>query len=569
MLSTVEELIEEFADLDEREACELLDELGRDIPKIPETVYVEQNLVPGCQSRVWVDNHLNDDETVRIHADSDAFVVKGLIYVVLQMYHEKTAREILDIDYVGTFDRMGVGKLILPQRKNGLFSLVKTIRHFCALAIGDVATETPVASPVPGLPKPTRTVQGIAQEFPILQRPLPTGQLPVFLDSGASAQKPQVVIDKMVEVQSQYYANAFRGKYYFGQRVDDEIEQARTKVASLLGANSAEEIIFTAGTTAAINLVAQTWGRQYLQPGDNVVISEMEHHANFVPWQIIAKACNAELRIIPVDDHGQLDAEAVEGLISERTAIVAICSMSNVLGTINPIAQIVHRAHDHGALVLVDAAQSIPHAAAKVADLNIDFLTFSGHKLYGPSGVGVLYGKREILDAMNPFLYGGHMIQSVGREASTWAQPPAKFEAGTPPIVPIVGLGAAVDFVTSVGYEAIEDHEKQLLHAAHQRLGKIPGLTIYGPSIAAKGAIVSFAIDGISTEDIARRLDDHGVFTRHGHHCAMVLHDRLGVPATTRASFGLYNTLDDVQRLGDAIDFAVRDIGERLVGSTQ
>lgn len=554
MLTTVEDLIEEFADLDEREACELLDELGRQIPEVPESVYVKSNLVPGCQSRVWVENQQNEDGTVHIHADSDAFVVKGLIYVVLQMYQDRTPRQILDTDYVQLFDEMGVGKLILPQRKNGLYSLVKTIRQFCAAAIGEVAPELRVGPDVPTLPLPTRSIDGIASEFPILSHALPNGRRPVFLDSGASAQKPQAVIDKMVEAQSQYYANAFRGKYYFGQLIDDEIESTRGKVASLLGAERVDEIIFTAGTTMSINLVAQSWGRKFLQPGDEVVVTEMEHHANFVPWQAIANERGAVLKIIPVGADGLLNAEAIGSMITERTAIVAVCSMSNVLGTVNPIAQIVAEAHSHGAVVLVDAAQSIPHALTNVADLDIDFLTFSGHKLYGPSGVGVLYGKRQLLEDMDPFLYGGHMIEHVGREASTWAEPPAKFEAGTPPIVPIIGLGTAIDFVTSIGYDAIHQWEQELLQAATERLTKIPGLKIYGPTLTHKGAIVSFTLDHVSAEDLAIRLDDRGIFTRHGHHCAMVLHDRLGVPATTRASFGLYNTLADIEELAIAIE---------------
>ncbi len=401
---------------------------------------------------------------------------------------------------------------------------------------------------------------GLAAEFPILSHPLPNGKRPVFLDSGASAQKPQSVIDKMTEVQDQYYANAFRGKYYFGQRVDDEIEGARSKVASLIGASRVEEIVFTSGTTMSINLVAHSWARKNLKPGDEVVITEMEHHANFVPWQAIAAERGATMKIIPVTDAGVLDPEAINQLISDKTAIVAVCSMSNVLGSLNPIAGIVSKAHQHGALVLVDAAQSIPHDRIDVGQLDIDFLAFSGHKIYGPSGVGVLYGKWDLLSEMDPFMFGGHMIQSVGRDASTWADPPSKFEAGTMPIVEIIGLGAAVDFVASIGYEQIHAIETTLARAAHEQLSQISGLTIYGPSLDQKGAIVSFTIDGVSAEDLAMRLDDHGICTRHGHHCAMVLHDRLGVPATTRASFGVYNTLEDVEVLAKAVEEAATQL---------
>lgn len=560
MLSNIEELVEEFSDLDEREACELLDELGRQIPKIPESVYVEENLVPGCQSRVWVENHLNDDRTVAILADSDAFVVKGLIYVVLEMFGNKRPKQILDIDYVSIFDRMGVGQLILPQRKNGLFSLVRRIRSYCGQVSGESQIETLAASPTIPLAEPSQDIGDIASSFPILCQTLPNGKRPIFLDSGASAQKPRAVIDKMVEVQTQYYANAFRGKYYFGQRVDDEIETTRSKVAGLLGAQRADEIVFTPGTTQSINLVAQAWGRKNITEGDEIVITEMEHHANFVPWQAIAKSQRAQLKIIPITPAGLLDMDALRTAVSQRTKMVAVCSMSNVLGTNNPVEEIVRIAHNKNALVLIDAAQSAPHRKIDVQQLNIDFLTFSGHKLYGPSGIGVLYGKRAHLTNMDPFLYGGHMIETVGVDGSTWAEPPAKFEAGTPPITPIIGLGAAIDFVGSIGFDAIQELEHSLLLEAHEQLSQIDGLKIFGPVPMEKGAIVSFTIEGISTEDLAMRLDDAGVFTRHGHHCAMVLHKRLGIAATTRASFGLYNTKQDVKVFAESVRSAAQQL---------
>jgi cysteine desulfurase/selenocysteine lyase len=563
-LTVVDELIEDFADLDEREACEYLDELGRELPQIPASVYADDNLVPGCQSRVWLVNQLSDSQPKRlkIYADSDAIVVKGLVYIVLEMYSGLTPQEVLDVDYVKTFDRLGLGRLILPQRKNGLYSMVKTIRAFAARELG-VTPPTPRSSALPkshSVPSPTRQIPGIAREFPILARPLPNGERPVFLDSAASSQKPSCVIEKEREVEEQYYANAFRGRYYFGQRVDDEIESARAKVAQLIGAERSDEIVFTPGTTMSINTVAAGWGRKFIQPGDEVVITEMEHHANFVPWQTVARERGAILKILPITDDGLLDIEAIDSLITEKTAIVAVCSMSNVLGTVNPLDQISRRARACGARLFIDAAQSVPHQRLNLQDVDIDFLAFSGHKLYGPSGVGVLYGKYDLLESMDPFLYGGHMIQTVGREVTTWAEPPAKFEAGTPPIVQIIGLGAAIDFVNSIGFDAIQRLEHKLLSLAHERLNAIPGLTIYGPNLDQKGAIVSFSVEGISTEDLARRLDDRGIFTRHGHHCAMVLHERLGVPATTRASFGLYNTEEDVADFVRAIEFAVEEL---------
>ena len=564
-MTAVEDLIDEFSDLDEREACQILEELGRELPQIPDLVYQKENLVPGCQSRVWLVNRLSDDHSPRlcIEADSDAFVVKGLIYIVLQMFEGKTPQEVLDVDYESTFDRLGLGRLILPQRKNGLMSMVKKIRGFASEELGvseivnNTARSVVAAEPV----VPTRSLDGIIDEFPILIQELPGGLRPVFLDSGASAQKPLAVIEKQREVQEQYYANAFRGRYAFGQRVDDEIEASRLKVARLIGAAQTNEIIFTAGTTASVNLVASAWGRDNLKPGDEVVVTEMEHHANFVPWQQIAKETGATFRVWPITDEGLLDLARLQEFINPRTAILAVSSMSNVLGTINPIEELAKQVHEYGGRIFVDAAQSVPHQRHDVGNSDVDFLTFSGHKIYGPSGVGVLYGKHDLLQAMRPYAFGGHMIETVGLTDSTWADSPAKFEPGTMPIVPIIGLGAAVDFVESIGYEAIRVHEHKLTDYAHQRLQEISGLNIVGPpDTQKKGAICSFAIDGVAAEDLAHRLDAKGIFTRHGHHCAMVLHDRLGVPATTRASFGLYNTSDDIDALVDVLSSAVNEL---------
>ena len=562
-VTTVQDLIEEFEDLDPREANQLLDEYGRDLPTAPDSMYVKDNIVPGCQSRVWMLKSLSDQspEVLEVIADSDAIIVKGLIFILLEIYNGKTPQEALDYDYVKTFDELKLSRLITPQRKNGLFSMVKSIRDFAADSLG-VTSQASNAGTSVSVSNPTksRSIENIKSEFPILCAPLPSGELPVFLDSGASAQKPESVIQLEREVQEQYYANAFRGRYYFGQRVDDEIESTRHRVAGLLGAQTTEEIVFTSGTTMSINLVAAAWGRKFLREGDEVVITEMEHHANFVPWQVIAHQRGAKLRVIRLNADGTLDLEHAQSLIGSKTKMVAFCSMSNVLGTVNPIRELTKLAHEHGAVVCVDAAQSIPHSQIDVTDLDIDFLVFSGHKLYGPSGVGVLYGRRTLLDSMDPFLYGGHMISQVGREQSTWSQPPAKFEAGTMPIVQIIALGAAIDFVQSIGYDQIANHEHRLLVEAHEALNEIDGLTIFGPSVDKKGAIASFSIDGVATEDLAIRLDDGGIFTRHGHHCAMVLHETLGVPATTRASFGVYNTSHDVRALADCVAAAVSEI---------
>ncbi len=382
----------------------------------------------------------------------------------------------------------------------------------------------------------------------------------IYLDSASSAQKPQVVIDKEREVYEQYYANAYRGVYRYGDRISRELEEAREQVRRFVGAEMPEEIIFTSGTTMSINLVAQAWGRKFLRPGDEILLNEMEHHANLVPWQWIAGQTGAHLRYLPLTDDGQLALDQLDGCLSERTKLVAVTGMSNVLGTVPPLTEIVRRAKAAGALVLVDAAQSAPHMPTFVTKDGIDFLAFSGHKLYGPTGTGVLYGRAELLDDMDPFLCGGHMIERVERDRFTTTVLPAKFEAGTPAIAQAIALGTAVEYVSELGFCPIHTHEQKVLRHAWDRMREIPGLRIFGPDTSHRGAIISFTIEGASAQDLAQLLDLKGVFVRHGHHCAMPLHDRLGVPATVRASFGLYNTVADADALVDGLHFALREL---------
>ena len=408
-----------------------------------------------------------------------------------------------------------------------------------------------------------RDIDSVRSEFPILQKPLPKGLPVVYLDSGSSAQKPHCVIDKEREVYENYYANAYRGVYRFGAMVDEELETTRDKVRQMIRATHSDEIVFTSGSTMSLNLVASGWGRRNLKPDDEIVINEMEHHANFVPWQQLASQTGARCRLIPLTDDGRLDMDRLDDVLSDRTKLIAVTGMSNVLGTINPIQELARRAHERGAVIVVDGAQSVPHEQTDVVRDDIDFLVFSGHKLYGPSGVGVLYGKRELLEQTDPLLYGGHMIDRVYTDHSTWASSPAKFEAGTIQIAQVIALGAAVDFVNSLGIEKIREHERDLLEYAYHRLNEIPGMRIYGPALdesqnADRGAIVSFTIDRAHPEDLAQLLDRRGVFVRHGHHCTMPLHDLLGVDATVRASFGVYNTRGDVDALLEAIDFALQ-----------
>ena len=399
-------------------------------------------------------------------------------------------------------------------------------------------------------------IDAVRAEFPILGKPLSKGRRLAFLDSAASAQKPRVVIEKEREVYENYYANAYRGVYQFGAKVDEELEACRETVREFVGAESAEEIIFTPGTTMSINLVANAWGRKFLKPGDEILLNEMEHHANIVPWQHIAKATGAKLSYLPLTADGRLNLDVLDDYLTERTKLVAVTGMSNVLGTINPLGDIAKRAHAVGAKVLVDGAQSVPHAPVNVQDPAIDFLAFSGHKLFGPSGVGILYGRRELLEAMDPFLCGGHMISRVFKDHSEYADPPMKFEAGTLPIAQAIALRPAIEYVQKLGFEAIHAHERDLLEYATTRLGEIPGLKIHGPGTPHKGSICSFTIENVHPEDLANLLDRQGVFVRHGHHCTMPLHDLLKVSATTRASFAFYNNREDVDALIEGIHFA-------------
>lgn len=400
-------------------------------------------------------------------------------------------------------------------------------------------------------------VEAVRRDFPILQKLLPKGLPVTYLDSGASAQKPQCVIEKEREVYENYYANAYRGVYRFGALVDEQLEGVREKTRQLIGATHIDEVIFTSGTTMSLNMIAFGWGRRHLQVGDEILLNEMEHHANLVPWQQVAAQTGAVCRFIPLTDDARLDMTRLDEVLTSKTKILAVTGMSNVLGTINPVKELAARAHAVGAIIVVDGAQSVPHLVTDVVRDDIDFLAFSGHKLYGPSGVGILYGKQQFLAETDPFLFGGHMIDRVYRDHSTWAFSPAKFEAGTGPIAQAIALGTAIDYVTGIGFEAMHAHEQQLAEYALRCLNELRGIHIYGPRLDNKGAIISFTIDGAHPEDLAQLLDRRGVFVRHGHHCTMPLHDLLGVSATVRASFGVYNTRADVEALVGALLFAL------------
>jgi cysteine desulfurase/selenocysteine lyase len=395
--------------------------------------------------------------------------------------------------------------------------------------------------------------EALRADFPILAKSLHGGVPLVYLDNAATTQRPRQVIQAIVDTYQRHYANVHRGIHSLAQEADDRYDQAREKVRAFLHAPSVEQIIFTSGATAAINLVARTWGDANLRQGDEILLSEMEHHSNLVPWHQLAGRTGAVIRHIPLSDDGRLQLDTLDQLLSQRTRLVSVTAVSNVLGTINPLQQIIRRAHDAGAVVLVDGAQSVPHQQTDVAALGADFLAFSGHKLLGPSGVGVLYGRRELLEAMPPFLGGGSMIRRVQLDHFEPADLPWKFEAGTPPIVPAIGLGAAIDYLNAVGLDAIYQHERRLTERAHELLAAVDGLRILGPAPQFKGGIVSFTLQGIHAHDVAEVLDRHGIAVRAGHHCAMPLHKRYGITATARASFYLYNTLEEVDKLGAAL----------------
>jgi len=394
-------------------------------------------------------------------------------------------------------------------------------------------------------------IASIREDFPILDQEV-HGKKLVYLDSAATCQTPRAVTDALRAFYDKDCANIHRGVYQLSQRATDLYEAARGKVRAFVNAEEASEIIFTRGTTEAINLVASSLGEQLVGSGDEVIVSEMEHHSNIVPWQMLCERKGATLKVIPINDEGELIVEEYERLLSEKTRIVAVGHVSNALGSINPIKDIIRKAHRAGALVLVDGAQAVPHASVDVQDLDCDFYAFSGHKLYGPTGVGALYGKKDLLTSMPPWQGGGDMILSVTFEKTLYAGLPAKFEAGTPNIAGAIGLGAAIDYVSAIGMNRIAEYEQTLLNYATDALGAVPGLSMIGTA-AHKVAVCSFELEGLHPHDIGTLLDLEGVAIRTGHHCAQPVMKRFGVPATARASFGIYNTPEEVDALVKAL----------------
>ncbi len=400
-------------------------------------------------------------------------------------------------------------------------------------------------------------VEVIRADFPVLHQEHHPGVPLVFLDNAASSQKPTAVIEAMNDYYHNYHANVHRGIHKLSEQATEAYEGARRKVRKFINASSHREVIYTRGTTEGINLVAQTWGRANLEPGDVLLTTVMEHHANIVPWQMLAAEKGFTIQYVPMLPDGTLDMDAYKQMLHDNPVkLVAVVHASNVLGTVNPVQEMARLAHEAGALILLDGAQSVPHMPVDVQALDCDFFVFSAHKMAGPTGIGILYGKRDVLESMPPFMGGGDMISNVTFEGSSWNELPYKFEAGTPSIAEGIGLGATVDYLNSIGMEKIHQYEQQLANYLMERLAEVSGVTVYGPSAEQRGSLAAFTLDGIHAHDVAQMLDSHGVAVRAGHHCAMPLHGLLDISATARASAYFYNTLAEIDVLAEALEQA-------------
>jgi cysteine desulfurase/selenocysteine lyase len=402
-------------------------------------------------------------------------------------------------------------------------------------------------------------IEHVRGEFPILSREIKPGVPLIYLDSAATSQKPRQVIEAMSVYYEQQNANIHRGLHRLAEEATESFESAREKVTEFIGARSTRQVIFTRNTTESINLVAYSWGRANLEKGDLIVLTEMEHHSNIVPWQILAEERGVRLAFIEVTEEGLLDIGSFHDLLEDEPRLVSFTHMSNMLGTINPVEEMTRLAQEAGALVLIDGAQSVPHLPVNVSDIGADFYAFSAHKMCGPTGIGVLYGREDLLEEMPPFLGGGDMIKRVWLETFTVNDLPHKFEAGTPPIAEAIGLGAAIDFLTDIGMQVVHQHERLLIERMLDRLEEVPGVRVYGPGVEYKGGVASFSFEGVHPHDVAQILDDQGIAVRAGHHCAMPIHEKFGLPATTRASFYLYNSVEEVDSLIEGL-YKVKEV---------
>ena len=559
MIDTIEDIQLEFEDLETaEERVQTLIELGQSLPPFPEEYCTEKYRVVGCQSMVWFVPQWSD-ERLFFQASSDAPMVRGLAAVLVSAYSGKTPHEILAYPIEGLFEKLHLKSFLSPLRSNGFNSMVAKIREHArsnsVVSVSEVrgnVIQTPDFGPIDA------KIDTIRSDFPALSTILESGHKIVYLDNAASSQRPMTVIQAMSSLYSEHYANVHRSGHEFAARTTIKVEDSRSSITGFINAPSPDQVIFTSGATSAINLVAQTWGKSQLRPGDEILLTEMEHHSNIVPWQQLARDLGVIIKWVPIREDFELDLIAYEKLLTPRTKLVAVTAVSNVLGTINPIAQIVTLAHSTGARVLVDAAQAVPHGELDVQQWDADFVVFSGHKMLASTGVGVLYGKRDCLESMPAWQGGGNMIQSVTFDGFTEAGLPHKFEAGTPPIAEIVSLTPAIEYLRQFGAERLLEHERDLSQLAIDGLRAISGVKVYAGDVKNRAGIVTFTCEGVHGEEITKLLDARGIAIRVGHHCAMPLHAKLGINSSCRASFYLYNTRDEVKQFVEGVDHALR-----------
>ena len=557
------ELQEELNDLDTSEdRIQFLIELGQSLPHFPEEFCTEEFRVMGCQSMVWIVPSWNG-RVFHFSASSDAPMVRGLVAVLMSAYSGKTPDEILAFPIEQVLDGLHLRSFLSPLRSNGLHSMIRRIRLY-AESVQESSSSNAVATGVASNTQFTdlgplqSRIETVRADFPILQKKNRDGLLVAYLDNAATSQRPHSVIDSMSGVFTEHYANVHRSGHEWAVQTTEKIEASREAVRRFINAGKTEEVIFTAGATASVNLIAQAWGDANLGRDDEILLTEMEHHSNIVPWQQLCQRKGCKIRWVPFRSDYTLDVEQFERMLSHHTKLVSFTAVSNVFGTINPVKQIVQLAHRVGATVVVDAAQATPHGAINVRDWDADFVVFSGHKMLAATGVGVCYGKQSILESMPAWQGGGSMIKLVTFDGFSLADLPHKFEAGTPAIAEIISLKPAIEYLEAIGHERLMEHERLLAGQAMQGLLTIDGLRIFSPALESKSGVVSFAVDGIHGEEIARVLDGRGVAIRVGHHCAMPLHSRLGVSVTCRASFYLYNTPEEVNRLVESVEHAVK-----------
>ncbi|AMV35780.1 putative cysteine desulfurase [Pirellula sp. SH-Sr6A] len=558
MMDSLEDLVEEFRDLETpEERIQYLIELGGSMPELSSEYCTEEYRVVGCQSMVWFVPHW-DGTHFTFEASSDAPMVRGLAAILVSAFSGKTPQAILEFPIETIFQDLHLKSFLSPLRSNGLNSMIKRVREIALeKMLGGSARPSTAAVPSSQAkerkPAIAEQVDSLRGDFPILARKSDSGVPVAYLDNAASSQRPASVIDAISIVYREHYSNVHRSGHEWAGTTTEKMEASREAVRRYIDAPGVEEVIFTSGTTASINLIAQSWGRSRLSEGDEILLSEMEHHANIVPWLQLASQCGVKIRWIPIDEDFHIDMDAYKALLSPKVKLVSITAVSNVLGTVNPVQQIVREAKQFGAKVMVDAAQAVPHGPLSVQGWGADWGVFSGHKMLASSGVGVLWGRREILESMPAWQGGGNMIKLVTKEGFTEAGLPHKFEAGTPAIAEIVSFKPAIEYLEKLGGDALREHECILADRAIKGLKEIPGVDIYSPSRGERAGIVSFNLAKVHGDSVARFLDSRGIAIRVGHHCAMPLHQRLGIAVSCRASFYLYNTVEEVDRLVSAV----------------